>query len=295
MKQTVLPLRPDSQTSLFPWIMSVLLFLLVLIGLCFKLYNLFNAQTLSEHAPSVTVEIPFSMAQKAGIENIALSALSKAQGVSKVKVVPMSHLKKTLERFLGETKVYTPYPVLLHVWSEVPSHHLVPQLKSSLASLNILPHFLVHETTTRHLRLWNTVVNSIIGVGFCVVVFCLLLFFIFALSTYLRIHVPILELLILIGAPKRYIQKQFQHHVKRLLWKSFSYTLPLCLLGFLMTLFVLDCWNLSALLFARDFFFFALFFVPLMGFGIMCIALGVTHLRVGHLLEKFKTKTTQVF
>lgn len=286
----VLPLQQDPGSSLFPWIIAVMTFLLLLVGLCVKLHYLFVEKTLQEHAPSLTIEVPFTVAQKTGIETVTLRALQKVPSVTKAEVVPMSHLKKTLERFLGETKVYAPYPILFHVWSNTPSHRLVPQLKSALGPLNLAPHFLVHEALPRGVRLWNNMLNHIFTAGFAVLGLCLLLFLSFSLATHLKIHAPILKLFVLIGAPKKYIQRQFQAQIRRSLYKGFSYALPACTIGVALAFFLLDCWGVSSLMLSPEFFvFFVCFVLATLG-GILVLAAFITNTRISHLFGVLNTK-----
>jgi len=248
----ILPLKSDPSSRFIPWITGFVLFMMLVVGFFLCLHHTFFYEQATDQHPQVTLEIPFEDTLQPRIESAVLKHLSALPFIEKVRAVPFSHLRKMMCHFLGEEEDYIPYPLLIHVWSKMPTLELTQHITQALSPLSLSPHYVKFDRTSRSERFLDNALSTMLIAGFLVLSFCVLMILALSTSTYLKIHKKVIELFILMGAQENFIGRQLRNHLIWVLCYSFVIAFSLFLVAFFGFYFVLDGLNLSGL-FLRPF------------------------------------------
>lgn len=246
-----LPLRPHSASLLVPWVIGAATALVLIVSFITSFYGAFVQERQSLAGPSITVELTAVDGARPGLVKRAASLMRLVPDVKRVQVVSWSHMKNVLDPLLGEQSDQLPYPSLVHVWSDVAPEKLVPQLRDRLDNLRASPHFMLYKSLPKSL----TIIQNMGGVLLeTVLLLCFASFFVLfgmCIWTYLRIHRPVLELLVVMGGFPGYLRRQLLHNLWRMLVKATLVMASFFLVFFWGVFLFLEAWGLSGLVLSR--------------------------------------------
>jgi cell division transport system permease protein len=207
-----LPFGRDATGRFLPWIIALMVYLAVLGGVGLMLLG----DTLSEWNQSLsttmTVQLPAD-SSAARIET-AVAALKQTPGVASVHLLGADETARLIAPWLGAGVAgdTLPLPHLVDLHLDPSAQVDLAALKQKLTQVDPGSDLADHRSALIELRGFAVKVGGIIGAGVLVVAALLILTIVFSARTGLAIHQPVVELLHLLGAPDRYIARQFQTH-----------------------------------------------------------------------------------
>lgn len=220
-----LALARDPSTRFLPGLLAVLVYLAALAAIGGLTAQSFVADWDRRLAGSLTVQIPpmvgaearSSRAQSAERRDAVLRLLKVTPGIADARAVPEAEAAALLEPWLGPELVGTlPMPTLIDVrlatGQPLDRDALVERLENAAPGTTLDDH-------ARWLADAQALGRSIALTGLAVIVLVSLaavMAVVFAVRTGLGVHRDEIEILHLIGAPDRFIARQFQRHTGRL-------------------------------------------------------------------------------
>ncbi|WPZ34992.1 FtsX-like permease family protein [Thalassobaculum sp. OXR-137] len=213
-----LALGRDSSTRFLPALLAVMVYLAALATVGALAARGFVADWDERLSGAATVQIPpvDGLSQQERLDAV-LRLLGVTPGIASVEPMPPKQSAALLAPWLGAELAETlPLPLLIDL-------HLDRGQEVDLASLSARLDNAAPGTTLDDHGRWlaeaRALGNSVAIAGTCILVVVLLaavMAVIFAVRTGLSVHREEIEILNLIGAPDRYIARQFQWHAGRL-------------------------------------------------------------------------------
>ena len=214
-----LPFKNSDTARLIPWVLGVTLFLALTI-LCFgTLYQAFVLKSTHQPGPSVTIELSGADTKNPNIDKTLRERFERIPAIT-ARFVRPSEIQKGLENFIKKDTPL-PYPKLIHVWSKLPPHVSLGLLREELKDLPISPQYIMHRPFPEGLRAWQKTTSGLMATLVLIGYMCFFVLFALCITTQLRIHRPVLDLLVVVGGTTAYIRKQFYAHLRRSLQKGF--------------------------------------------------------------------------
>jgi cell division transport system permease protein len=207
-----LPLGCDPTGRFLPWIIALMVYLTVLGGVGLMLLG----DTLGEWNQSLqttmTVQLPAD--SSTGRIETAVAVLKQTPGVALVHLLGADETARLIAPWLGpDVSVDSlPLPHLVDVHLEPDANLDLAALKKKLMQVDPGAELADHRSALLELRGFAVKVEGLIGAVVAIVAVLLVLTVVFIARTGLAIHQPVVELLHLLGAPDRYIARQFQTH-----------------------------------------------------------------------------------
>jgi cell division transport system permease protein len=207
-----LPFGRDATGRFLPWIIALMVYLAVLGGVGLMLLG----DTLHEWNQSLqttmTVQLPAD--SSAGRIETAVAMLKQTPGVASVHLLGADETARLIAPWLGSNVAVDslPLPHLVDLHLDPTARIDLAGLKQKLVQIDPGADLADHRSALIELRGFAVKVEGLIGAGVAVVAALLVLTVVFSARTGLAIHQPIVELLHLLGAPDRYIARQFQTH-----------------------------------------------------------------------------------
>lgn len=258
----------DSVTAqLMPWI-SGITFFLALVILCFGiLYQDQMLENSSRSVPLITLEIKETDSQKPGLEK-TLRALFKRMPAFTAQFVKPSEMKRGLEGVLQADSSLT-YPMLLHVWSTLSPHIALRILREELKPIGLSPHYILHRDLSLRQQRKEEMITNLTSILVFISYVCFFVLYGLCLKTQLKIHRPVLDLLVIVGGTATYVRQQFYAYLRRSLGKSFWLGLFSFLLFFGLLHFYIDSLHMP------------LYYTPLTFWVAFLLALILTLIGIG--------------
>ncbi len=213
-----LALGRDSSTRFLPGLLAVMVYLAALATVGALAARGFVADWDERLSGAATVQIPpvEGLSQQERLDSV-LRLLGVTPGIASVEPMPPTQSAALLAPWLGAELAETlPLPLLVDLrldrGQEVDLASLATRLDNAAPGTTLDDH-------GRWLAEARALGNSVAIAGSCILVVVLLaavLAVIFAVRTGLSVHREEIEILNLIGAPDRYIARQFQWHAGRL-------------------------------------------------------------------------------
>lgn len=213
-----LALGRDSSTRFLPGLLAVMVYLAALATVGALAARGFVADWDQRLSGAATVQIPpvDGLSQQERLDSV-LRLLGVTPGIASVEPMPPKQSAALLAPWLGAELAETlPLPLLVDLrldrGQEVDLASLATRLDNAAPGTTLDDH-------GRWLAEARALGNSVAIAGTCILVVVLLaavLAVIFAVRTGLSVHREEIEILNLIGAPDRYIARQFQWHAGRL-------------------------------------------------------------------------------
>jgi cell division transport system permease protein len=207
-----LPLGRDPTGRFLPWIIALMVYLAVLGGVGLILLG----DTLHEWNQSLqttmTAQLPAD--SSAGRIETAVALLKQTPGVVAVHLLGADETARLIAPWLGANVAVDslPLPHLVDVRLDPNARIDLAALRQKLTQVDPGAELADHRSALMGLRGFAVKVEELIGSVVAVVGMLLVLTIVFSARTGLAIHQPIVELLHLLGAPDRYIARQFQTH-----------------------------------------------------------------------------------
>jgi cell division transport system permease protein len=207
-----LPLGRDATHRFLPWIIALMVYLAVIGGVGLMLLG----DTLHEWSRSLsttmTVQLPAD--SSAGRIDTAVAMLKQTPGIAEVHLLGADETARLIAPWLGSGVAVEslPLPHLIDLHIATSAQIDVAALKQKLTQIDPGAELADHRSALLELRDFAVKVEGIIGAGVAIVALLLVLTVVFSARTGLAIHQPVVELLHLLGAPDRYIARQFQTH-----------------------------------------------------------------------------------
>lgn len=207
-----LPLGSDATGRFLPWIIALMVYLTVLGGVGLMLLG----DTLHEWDRSLqttmTVQLPAD--SSAGRIETAVALLKQTPGVASVHLLGPDETARLIAPWLGSnvSADSLPLPHLVDMRVDPGAQLDIAGLKQKLTQIDPGADLADHRSVLIELRGFAIKVESVLGAGVIFVAVLLVLTIVFSARTGLAIHQPVVELLHLLGAPDRYIARQFQTH-----------------------------------------------------------------------------------
>lgn len=217
------PFERDSASTFLPWIIAVMVFLSalavtggLLLGDALEGWSRGLTGTLTVQIPNEVDGEPVSDEE---VERVA-GALRATAGVVRVRIIPVPEVREMVRPWLGEAadQEDLPLPRLIDVG-------LAEDADVDLGDLRERVSGVVPGTTIEDHQQWlrqladiarASLVLSLAVVG--MIVFATVITIVFATRTGLKVHARVTEVLHLIGAPDRYIARQFE---RQAFWLGF--------------------------------------------------------------------------
>ncbi len=207
-----LPLGRDATGRFLPWIIALMVYLAVLGGVGLMLLG----DTLQEwnRSLSTTLTVQLPADTSAGRIETAVAALKQTKGIAEVHLLGADETARLIAPWLGAgvSADSLPLPHLIDLHLDPAAQIDLAGLKQELTQIDPGAELADHRSSLIELRGFAVKVEGIIGAGVAVVAVLLVLTVVFSARTGLAIHQPVVELLHLLGAPDRYIARQFQTH-----------------------------------------------------------------------------------
>jgi cell division transport system permease protein len=206
------PLGRDATSRFLPWIIALMVYLAVLGGVALMLLG----DTLNEWNQSLqttmTVQLPAD--SSAGRIETAVALLKQTPGVAAVHLLGADETARLIAPWLGSNieAASLPLPHLVDVHLDPNARIDVAALRQKLMQVDPGADLADHRSALVELRGFAVKLEGLIGAVVAVVAVLLVLTIVFSARTGLAIHQPVVELLHLLGAPDRYIARQFQTH-----------------------------------------------------------------------------------
>lgn len=207
-----LPLGRDATGRFLPWIIALMVYLAVLGGVGLMLLG----DTLGEWNRSLqttmTVQLPAD--SSTGRIETAVAALKQTPGIASVHLLGADETARLIAPWLGSNVAVDdlPLPHLVDVHLDPKADVDLAGLRQKLTQVDPGAELADHRSSLLELRGFAVKVEGLIGAVVAVVAILLVLTIVFSARTGLAIHQPVVELLHLLGAPDRYIARQFQTH-----------------------------------------------------------------------------------
>ncbi len=207
-----LPFGRDATGRFLPWIIALMVYLAVLGGVGLMLLG----DTLNEwnRSLSTTMTVQLPADASAGRIDTAVATLKQTPGVASAHLLGADETARLIAPWLGSNVSVDslPLPHLVDVHLAPNANVDLAALKQKLLQVDPGADLADHRSALIELRGFAVKVEGIIGAGVVVVAILLVLTIVFSARTGLAIHQPVVELLHLLGAPDRYIARQFQTH-----------------------------------------------------------------------------------
>jgi len=207
-----LPLGRDASGRFLPWIIALMVYLAVVGGVGLMLLG----DTLKEwdRSLSTTMTVQLPADSSAGRIDTAVAALKQTPGVAAVHLLGVDETARLIAPWLGSGVAADslPLPHLIDLRLDPAAQIDTAALRQKLTQIDPGAELADHRSSLVELRGFAVKVEGIIGAGVAVVAVLLVLTVVFSARTGLAIHQPVVEILHLLGAPDRYIARQFQTH-----------------------------------------------------------------------------------
>jgi cell division transport system permease protein len=207
-----LPFGRDATGRFLPWIIALMVYLAVLGGVGLMLLG----DTLGEwdRSLSTTLTVQLPADTSAGRIETTVAALKQTKGVAEIHLLGADETARLIAPWLGPgvSADTLPLPHLIDLHLAPAAQVDLADLKQKLTEIDPGAELADHRSSLIELRGFAMKVEGIIGAGVAIVAVLLVLTVVFSARTGLAIHQPVVELLHLLGAPDRYIARQFQTH-----------------------------------------------------------------------------------
>ena len=228
-----LPFAKSLPSTLLPWIIGGMLFLIMVLGFSIGLHR-FSLIEAYQKTPALTLEFHESPTFDLQLAQDMLEQIRTLPHVTRCEVVSLNHLKKLTRHFLHEQEGCVPYPLLINVWTNTSSYKVISLIRETLKNWDVSFNFLVHDELKRSARFFNDVFSMLLVLWLVLCGACFLASFLSSLSIYFHAHKEAIRLLMLMGASTGYVCKQIRPSVTRMLRKGMSIAGGLCIFGTLM-------------------------------------------------------------
>jgi cell division transport system permease protein len=207
-----LPLGRDASGRFLPWIIALMVYLAGLGGIGLLFLGSALGQWDRSLAGSLTVQVPADTS--AARLEVVIALLRQTHGVVEAHLLDGAATAKLVEPWLGPSVAVErlPLPRLVDLRIDPNATVDLAGLRQKLASVAPEAQLDDHRLALVRLRGFAVELQRIIVAGMCVVAGLLVLTVVFTARTGLAIHQPVIEVLHLLGAPDRYIARQFQRH-----------------------------------------------------------------------------------
>ncbi len=207
-----LPLGRDASGRFLPWIIALMVYLAGLGGIALLLLGGMLGEWDRALAGSLTVQVPADTS--AARLEVITALLRQTPGVVEARLLDGAATAKLVEPWLGPSVAVErlPLPRLFDVRIDPSAAVDLAGLRRKLASVAPEAQLDDHRLALLRLRGFAVELQRLIVAGMGVVAGLLVLTVVFTARTGLAVHQPVIELLHLLGAPDRYIARQFQRH-----------------------------------------------------------------------------------
>ncbi len=225
-KRVDIPLTQDASARFIPWIMGIMLYFALLLGIATTLFFQENRSQAIGDIPHLTLEMPASKNERHDLEKTLQETLILFPEILKSRIIPLEEIRHTFRNFFHEEM--TPLdldtePLFVDLWVKKGFAPKIPtEITKKLSSIAPNMEFFLHQQWTRPLfnRIEFLYWGSLFGI---ILLFSGLLAVVaFSVRTGISIHSPILKILDLIGASESYIIHQFQRQNRVIFFKSLA-------------------------------------------------------------------------
>jgi hypothetical protein len=258
MKENPLNINPPSRgvgnAYLTVFGSAVLIFLFLLTGLFFSLYYTAQKRTADQRGADILIVLPSTSGTLTEQKRIR-NKLSHISGIKRYAFVDVQEVKKTLEKNIPHFAESTPTGHILKVWgssllsTQRLAHLLVENLKDVYPQVQALVYKMLHETNSwfgEMVEMYFILTLALIG-------FAVGTIFTLSVKNNIQTFAGVLHLIVLMGAPARYIRNHIRRYTERpyicgFLLAVFFTGLTLCIVNV-----TLGSLGLNSLLLMEDF------------------------------------------
>ena len=214
-----LPFAKNLPSTLLPWIMGGMIFLILVLGFSIGLHR-FSLIEEYHRTPSITLEFHENQTFDLQHAQNILEQIRTLPHVKRSEIVSIQHLKKLTQEFLHDQEGAVPYPLLINIWTSTSSYKIMDLIRETLKDQDVNFNFLVHDELKRGGRFLNDVFSMLLVLWLALCGACFLASFLSSLSIYFHSHKDAIRLLMLMGASESYVCKQIRPSVTRMLSKG---------------------------------------------------------------------------
>jgi cell division transport system permease protein len=276
-----LPLHQDSSADFVPWVLGIFLFIIFFAGVAALGISFYVKRTTLTTHSQLTVTVPVATPQeRAEKEKALLDILNATEGVARLFPLSQEQVKQTAKQLaLFSFSKAIPLPVVVDVFLEMHRTEALSQLQAEVKKLAPDAVVLIHKEILQKLTEWLDTLQQTVWFSVLFFLVAALLVVVFSVRTGIRIHNSVLETLHLMGAPDRYISRQFQRQSLKNTLHAFWIAGFFCL-GTILFLFLQLDTSFLDFFWEPSFFYQVLFFFALMLVASGILVLFVTHVTV---------------
>jgi cell division transport system permease protein len=221
-----LPLTQDASARFIPWIMGIMLYFSLLLGVSTTLFFQENRSQAMGNIPHLTLEIPAPKKERHNLEKTLQETLILFPEILKWRMIPLEEIRHTFRNFFHEEMASLDLdtePLFVDLWVKKGfAPKIATEINQKLSSIAPNMEFFLHQQWTR--PLFNKIDLLYWGglLGIILLFSGLLAVVAFSVRTGISIHSPILKILDLIGASESYIIHQFQRQNRVIFFKSLA-------------------------------------------------------------------------
>lgn len=293
-KSVDLPLGQDSSAGFVPWVLGMMLWVALLAGMIGVGISFYIHQTVSQNRFQVTVALPAiaQEAERSQREKQLYTQLGALEGVAGISPLSQAQIQKiaTQINLVIPSDTPAPLPIVVDVVLSQPyTTQTLDRLRTQIDAISADAMVFVHQELLGQFMHWLFFVRQLVWaiVGFFFV--AALLVVAFSVRTGVRIHHSILEILHVMGAPERYISKQFQRHARNNILRAFAVTSAFFSLALFLLFWQVDR-DWLALFWVPSFLKqLGVFFVVMVGASLLLVS-WITHLTVVWSLHRLEAR-----
>jgi cell division transport system permease protein len=252
--KTDLPFAQSPGSRILPWVMGTMTYLIYVVVATAVIGHTLIDNWSAYFASRLTIEVPpiidDNMSESAYQQKVQqiTNSVTRLHPAARVHMVEKEKIQSLLEPWLGKGNITAdlPMPILIDV--DLPPRETNLQLDKLSTQLNELLPGVVVEDHQQWRELLVNLVKSVEYFGFwlgLLLVLSMLLMLVFTTHSELVIHDRVIKILQIIGAPTRYIARQFQKHALKVGLEALCISLVLGVITCVILSYVLSALDLT--------------------------------------------------
>ncbi len=220
-KISPLPFAKNLSSTLLPWIMGGMIFLVLALGFCIHLQRF----SFAEHhrtTPSLTLEMAGSDAAQLKKARVFLRTVKQHPYVKTGTLIvktPFKHNPKVTNPDM-ETRAFS-HATLIHLWVKPPLANVITSIRQEAKHAGLEFHFFVHDTLAYGAQFFHDLFSVLLMFWLVLCGACLALAFFSNIFIYFGTHKSTIRLLMLMGASEGYVCRQIRPSITRMLARGF--------------------------------------------------------------------------